>query len=681
MAPLAMPRPLKELAWGLLIGLLGVLATFLPSVTALEEDLELAWLFHLRGPTRSPENVVVVAIDEESVRRLGLPAKPRLWSRDLHARLVDRLTRAGARVVCFDVTFETPGPTRQADADFTAAIGRAGNVVLTDSLSGETGSATGGPERPGSAFRIERLVPPISDFEQVALAHAPFPLPREARVNAWWTFKSSAGDRPTLPVIAFEVFAFDAYRPFLDLLRKVAPQVQVVWPKSTGDLVSALGAGNINDTLWSAFHRDPTLRDRMSYELERTSDRELPPPMKRRIRSILDLYGSDESAWLNFRGPPRTITTVPYYQALNAGNQDSTDRPAVDFAGKAIFVGFSASSRSGQDRIRDDYQTVFSEASGLYLSGVEIAATAFADLLDDHPIRPIAQPWRLALLLIWGAALGMACRLLRPGVAAALVAILAPAYLLLAVHQFSAANLWLPLVVPLCFLAPLSLARGLYLNYADAKRERERVRQIVSRFLPSPVVDELLEKVSSITSADRLVHGACLATDMEKYTSLAEEMPPTDLVRLMNEYFAELFKPVERLGGFVTNLTGDAMLAIWPSTSTHGSAGRQACMAALDIVEALKRFNQGASGRPAVQTRLGLHSGHMLLGTLGASRHYQYEAMGDMVNTASRIQGLGKHLGAQVLASEEAVDGLGDVLMRPIGSFLLAGKSAPVAVV
>jgi len=56
----------------------------------------------------------------------------------------------------------------------------------------------------------------------------------------------------------------------------------------------------------------------------------------------------------------------------------------------------------------------------------------------------------------------------------------------------------------------------------------------------------------------------------------------------------------------------------------------------------------------------------MLLGTLGASRHYQYEAMGDMVNTASRIQGLGKHLGAQVLASEEAVDGLRDVLMRPI---------------
>src|SRR5207245_2006046 len=103
-----MGRPLKGLALGLVIGLLGSLATWLPRVSQIEEDLELNWLFQLRGPVQAPAEVVVVAIDEESARRLGLPSKPSDWPRELHARLVDRLARAGARVICFDLTFDTP---------------------------------------------------------------------------------------------------------------------------------------------------------------------------------------------------------------------------------------------------------------------------------------------------------------------------------------------------------------------------------------------------------------------------------------------------------------------------------------------------------------------------------------------------------------------------------------------
>jgi adenylate cyclase len=674
-----MRRLPRELAWGLGIGLLGILAALLPGISTVEENWELDWLFHLRGTRPAPADVVVVAIDGESARRLGLPARPSQWPREEHARLIDRLSRAGARVVCFDVTFDRPGPSPQADAQLAAAIRAAANVVLTDSLKPE-------PEAPGQApgagpLRIETLVPPIAAFEQAALAHAPFPLPRQARVDSWWTFKRSAGDRPTLPVAAFEVYAFDAYRPFLDLLAKAAPQLRLPALAAPSDLVAFGGAGSLNDALRGIFQADPQVGRRMLEELDRSGDRDIPSAMKRRIRSLVHLYSGDESAWLNFRGPPRTITTVPYDLALQGGEGAAGVRPDVDFAGKAVFVGFSASTLSEQDRTRDDYQTVFSQADGLYLSGVEIAATAFADLLEDSPVRPLPAPWRIGILLLWGVALGVGCRLLRPGVAAALVIVMVPAYLLLAVHQFSAASLWLPLVVPLCLQAPMSLARGLYLNYRDARKDRERFREILGHYLPSHVVDQLLVKVTTAASTDRLVHGTCLATDVERYMSIAEQMPPAELVRLMNAYFAELFKPVERLGGFVTNLSGDAMLAIWPGTASDRSAGRQACLAALDIAEALKRFNQGAGDRPALQTRLGLHSGHMLLGALGASRHFQYEAMGDMVNTATRIQGLGKYLGVQILASEAAVDGLQDVLTRPLGSFLLVGKTAPVAVV
>jgi adenylate cyclase len=676
-----MRRPLEALAWGLVIGLLGSLATLLPPVSELEQDFELRWLFELRGAVPVPQDVVVVAIDEQSARKLGLPSKPSEWPRDLHAHLIDRLARAGARVICFDLTFDSPGRIPKNDAELAAAVGRAANVVLTDFLRKDPAEFTDGSGQSINAIQIEKISPPIPMLEQAALAHAPFPLPREARVDAYWTFKTGAGDRPTLPVVAFQVFAFDAYRPFLDLLRKVAPGVNIAAPDSPGALVVPSSAAAISDRLRGVFLSDPHIGELMASELAHASDQQLPPQTKRLARSLLSLYRGDEVAYLNFRGPPRTITTVPYYEALDIPADDPQHRRAVDFKGKAVFVGFSASKQSEQDLIRDDYQTVFSDASGLYVSGVEIAATAFADLLEDRPVRPIPVRWQLGFLVVWGVALGAACRLLRPIAASGLVAALGLAYLLLALRQFTAAAQWLPLLVPLGLQAPLALFPGVLLNYRDARRERERIRQAASYYLPAHVVDQLVRKVDPISSADQQVDGACLATDVEKYTAIAEHMTPKDLARLMNEYYAELFKPVERLGGIISNLAGDAMLAIWAASSSNPTPGRQACLAALEIAEALQRFNQAAAGRPVLQTRLGLHSGHMLLGSIGASHHYQYEAMGDMVNTATRIQGLGKYLRTRILASEAAVDGSQQILTRPLGVFLLAGKSEPVPVV
>ena len=676
-----MGRPLKGLALGVVIGLLGALATSLPRTSELEEDFELRWLFHLRGATEAPSEVVIVAIDEQSAQKLGLPSKPSEWPRDLHAQLLERLSRAGARMICFDLTFDTPSRTPQHDVEFAAAIRRASNVVLTDSLRKETARQTNGSGQTIGEISIERVTPPIPILEQAALAHAPFPLPKESRVNTFWTFKTSAGDTPTLPVTAFQIYAFDVYDDFLVLLRRVAPGLTVAPPTTAKALVASNDAGGLITTLRNVFLSDPQIGERMSRELRNISDQDLTPKKKRLIQSLLSLYRSSEVAYLNFYGPPRSLATVPYHEVLNPRDDDPNVRVANNFEGKAVFVGFSAFSQPEQDRIRDDYQTVFSQRSGLNISGVEIAATAFANLLDDRPVRPIPFPWQLGVVTLWGIALGAACRMLRPIAAAVLVLLLASAYLFVALRQFTVAGMWLPLVIPLCLQAPLALFGGAILNYRDARRERKLIKQAFGYYLPDKIVDQLAESVGPINATDQLVYGACLATDVEKYTTLAETMSPRDLGQLMNEYYAELFKPVERLGGVVNEVVGDAMLAIWAAPSSQASVRSQACEAALDIVKALEQFNQEVVGRPALLTRFGLHSGQMLLGNIGASHHYEYQAVGDMVNTATRIQGLSKYLGTRILASEETVDGLQEFLTRPVGCFLLAGKSTAVCVV
>jgi len=673
-----MGRPLKGLALGLVIALLGSVATSVPRVSEIEQDFELRWLFHLRGATDAPTDVVIVAMGEKSAQELGVASKPSEWPRNLHAQLVERLARAGARLICFDLTFDTPSPTPQDDLEFAAAIRAAANVVLTDSLRQETAQHASETGQKIGELLIEKVTPPIPLLEDAALAHAPFPLPKESRVNAFWTFKTSAGDSPTLPAIALQIYAFDIYDDFRALLRRVAPDLALAPPVAKAIGVPSDAAGLVT-TLRSVFLGDPRLADRMSRELRNTSDQDLTPKKKRLIQSLLDLYRGSEVAYLNFHGPPRSVRTVPYHEVIR--DSGPTGRVVNNFQGKVVFVGFSASSQPEQDRIRDDYETVFSQRDGLNISGVEIAATAFANLLDDRPVRPIPFLWQIGIIGLWGIAVGAACRIFRPISAAAFVLLLGSAYLLLAVRQFTVASMWLPLLVPLCLQSPLALFGGVLLNYRDARRERKLIKQAFGYFLPDKIVDQLAENVGPINSTDQLVYGACLATDMEKYTTLAETMGPKELGQLMNAYFAELFEPVERRGGVVNEVVGDAMLAIWAASSAEISVRRQACEAALDIVEALERFNQEVVGRPALLTRFGLHSGQMLLGNIGASHHYEYQAVGDMVNTSTRIQGLSKYLGTRILASEETVDGLQEFLTRPVGCFLLAGKSTAVCVV
>ena len=533
---------------------------------------------------------------------------------------------------------------------------------------------------------IEKPVPPIPVLETAARGHAPFLLPKSSRVNTYWTFRSSSGEEPTLPVLAFHVYARDALDGFLALLRKIEPSLPPAAPRaSAAQEVAADDATANSFAVRDLMMKDPRIAERMLQQLRGMGGNELTDENKRLIESLVRLYSSSETSYLNFYGPPRSIETVPYYRVLEAARsadpQGAQGLDASAFRNKAVFIGFSATSESGQDLLRDDYRTVYSQPNGVDISGVEVAATAFANLVENRPLRPSPVGLQLAIVTAWGLVLGMVCRLLRPIYAAAIGNALAVAYLFVVYQQFVDAALWLPSIIPVGVQLPLALFAGLWLNYRDTRREREIVKRAIGRYLPSSVVDQLARNIGPITSANQVLFGACLASDAEKYTSLAERLEPGELGKLMNEYYAELFVPVERSGGVVVDVVGDAMVAIWAAASFDAALRASACQAALDIIAALDRFNGIANGRPTLATRLGLHSGRMLVGSIGASQHYEYRAVGDIVNTASRIQSLNKTLGTHLLASESTVEGLDRFATRPLGSFLLAGKSNAVSIV
>jgi len=170
----------------------------------------------------------------------------------------------------------------------------------------------------------------------------------------------------------------------------------------------------------------------------------------------------------------------------------------------------------------------------------------------------------------------------------------------------------------------------------------------------------------------------CLATDAGQYTALAEKMTPMDLGELMNDYYAALFPAVRRNGGWVSDVTGDAMMAIWSVPAPRTDIRVDALRTALEILRAVDAFE--AKRQIKLPIRMGLHCGEMRVGFVGGKEHGAYRAVGDTVNTSARLEGLNKLLGTRILVSEALLEDLAGFATRPMGRFLLAGKSRPVAV-
>jgi adenylate cyclase len=670
-----MARLFRGVTLGFLTGFLGLVVCLTPFGLDLEESVGLEILFTLRGARQAPDDVMIVSIDDASADQLNLSHDPARWPRAHHARVVDNLADAGAAVIVFDIIFhEARSP--EHDSLFAEAIRKAQNVVLFEYLKRETVPLTDWGGSPTRDLHIQTRVPPIPLLSQAALAIAPFPLPKvPVKVSQYWTFKRGAGDTPTLPAVAFQIFAFEVYDEFLRLLRRVSPSQAAHLPPHQ-DAIRAADIEKLMRALRTIFTEEPLTAQRMLMELQNA--RTPSPDMRTRqlLTSLIRMYQGADSRYLNFFGPSRTITTVPYYRVFQLREPSVAMHQQPDFTGKVVFVGLSERLRPEQ---KDGFYTVFSQPSGVDVSGVEIAATAFANLLEDRHIQPLHLPGYLATMMLWGVVLGVFCRLLPTTIAVVSAIGLGGVYLAAAYHQFQTTGMWYPLMLPLFVQLPFAVFGAVLWKYFDTNKERQNIKKLFGYYLPNKVVDQLVKNVADVKASNQLVYGTCLCTDAEQYTALAENMDPKELGGFINQYYEAVFGPVQQHGGIVSDVIGDSMLAIWAATHPDVVLRQRACLAALDIASAVRRFNQ-ASETMQLPTRIGLHSGKMLLGHVGAITHYEYRAVGDIVNTTSRIQGLNKYLGTQILISEEVLSHLEGLLTRALGKFLFVGKSQPLVV-
>jgi len=671
-----MHRFLKVAAVGLVVGISGALMSIAPFGKELEESAGLHLLFKIRGVRRAPPDVVVITLDKSSADHLNLPSAPRKWPRTLHAGLINKLIANKPAVIAFDLIFSDPGVVGHDNA-LAAAIQKAGNVVLVEWLKTDEIPVFDHSGVQTASHKLEKIIPPIPSLANSALASAPFTLPKvPVKVNSYWTFKSSAGDTPSLPVTVFQVYAMPVYDDLRNLLQKFNPELSARLPANPEQVIKEKKIREIIRLLKDSFEHNPMMPQTLLKMLRESPTLAAGAGRKKILVSLIRMYQSPQVRYLNYYGPPGTIQTIPYYQLLSEQIDASGAAARHDLSGKVVFIGLSEQLRPEE---KDGFYTAFSQPNGVDISGVEIAASAFANLLEDLPVKPLDPGAHAAVIVLWGTLLTIVCLLSPTLVAAGWSAGLSLLYITFVHSQFKHAGVWYPLVFPLFFQMPLAFLITVFWKYFQANRERRNIRTAFGYYLPDNVVNQLAKNMSDIANSRRIVYGTCLMTDAHKYTTLSETMGPDELSRFMNQYYEVIFEPVKNNSGIVSDVIGDSMMALWATARPDAIARKLACRAALEIVRAVAMFNQSSESRQ-LPIRIGMHSGYISLGNVGAIDHFEYRAVGDIVNTASRMESLNKYLSTQILVSDKVLDQVDGLLKRCLGRFILTGKIKSVEV-
>ena len=222
----------------------------------------------------------------------------------------------------------------------------------------------------------------------------------------------------------------------------------------------------------------------------------------------------------------------------------------------------------------------------------------------------------------------------------------------------------------------IAKSRQLFDQAAAIQHEKDRVQTVLSRYV-SPQVAETVLKDGQMPAAGQRMRVTVLFSDIRGFTQMSERMLPEEVVTFLNTYLSRMVQAIFAHGGTLDKYMGDGIMAFFGAPVEVPDHAERAVKAALAMREALEAFNDERirRGEPPIAIGVGLHTGECVVGNIGTSLRLDYTAVGDVVNTASRLEGLTKEHEADVLMSHETYQAVSDwVTARPIEGVAMRGK-------
>ena len=344
-----------------------------------------------------------------------------------------------------------------------------------------------------------------------------------------------------------------------------------------------------------------------------------------------------------------------------------------ELAGRIVLIGTSAQALM---------DLRFSPMGGV-MPGIEMQAQVIEQLLTNSGLmRPSWAPTLEALIIFFGGFM-IGILVLRTGVIFSFTAISFSVIII-----FAAA--WEIFVENRLLLEPMTPSIVLIVTYIlssvvrhfSTERHHRWIKQAFARYISPNLVSYLIKHPHDLELGGQRKECSFVFTDLANFTNLIEGMDPSATVNLLNDYLESMVTIAFDHQGTLDRIVGDAVAVMFSAPVTQTDHKQRALACALDM----KRFSADyvstlkKKGIVFGQTRIGIHSGEVIVGNFGGKTIFDYRALGDSVNTASRLETANKYFGTSVCVSEETLSACPDWPTRPIGRIIFKGKSIPLMV-
>ncbi|MFA4974408.1 MAG: adenylate/guanylate cyclase domain-containing protein [bacterium] len=614
-------------AWGTAIGIAAAAIFILLQGMGLLSSLEhKSYDWRMRATrsaeTGSGENVALLYVDEPSLRTMQEMGISWPWPRELYAGALAFARRGGAKAVLFDLFFSEDSSYGVADDEAFAR-----------------GIADGPPSYFVFFASSNEGEPAPVDSEVISRSRVPF----GGRPPDFLPEARSLKSLP-VPAIAKNAAGFgNAQTPPDDdgIFRRLPPAMRMgdlILPEIAFEVAAAVG--NFREVDWPS-------------RTELTIDGQRIP---------LDANGN---MMINYIGGVDSYPTYPLAKVLLSSQQIkdglTPDLDPAVFKDRVVIVGVAAPGL---------YDLKPTPLARVY-PGPEIQATIIDSLLRRDFIKPLATIPKVLLIfaLALATSLGLA-QMRRLNHIVPWIAGLAGAYIAAAFVLFRW-GAWLPVAAPVGAMALAAFSMVLR-NYLTEGRKKHAIKKAFGQYLSPAVVSEIAKDPESVKMGGAEQEVSIFFSDIADFTTISEKLAPTELVSQLCSYLTSMTEIVTSREGTLDKYIGDAVMAFWGAPLAIEDHAAQATLAALEIQESLASF-------PQFKTRIGIHTGKAVIGNIGSELRFNYTAIGDSVNLASRLEGLNKRFGTRIIISQTTYEEAREKIeARMIGKARVKGRSQPI---